>query len=169
MLGDMTAFASLIFGVFFYWTASDAFPPPLADHANGALVLVSAVLFGAAWGATRVARPLHRAGRVPLAQALLAGGAVAGLGGAGAMVLSVLHLDPTAHVYPAILYAIAVWTAVHTIPGVIMQLYCLAGTIFGKVLPTYDAPIWNTVLYWHFLLVTALVSAFVIGALPGMM
>ncbi|SFG83730.1 cytochrome c oxidase subunit 1 [Palleronia marisminoris] len=169
MLGDMTAFASLIFGVFFYWTASEQFPPPLAEHADGALVLASAVLYGAAWGATRVARPLNRDGQVALAQVLLAGGALAAALGAGALVWSILHLDPTSHVYPAILYAIAVWTAVHTIPGIIMQFYCLAGTIFGKIRPTYDAPIWNTVLFWHFLLVTALVAAFTIGALPGML
>jgi len=169
MLGDMTAFASLIFGYFFYWTVHPNFPPPLADHANGAWVALSALCYAAAWGATRVARPINRSGAVVMAQVLLSAGIVLAIAGAAAIMLSVAALDPTSHVYPAILWAIAVWTAVHTIVGIIMQGYCLAGTIFGKVMPEYDAPIWNTVLFWHFLLITALVSTAVVGLVPRMM
>ncbi|WP_036180365.1 cbb3-type cytochrome c oxidase subunit I [Palleronia rufa] len=169
MLGDMVAFASLIFGMFFYWTARPDFPPPQAEHAAGGWVVASALLYTASWAATRAARPVQRRGRVPLAQVLLTAGALTATAGAAALVLSVSGLDPTSHVYPAMLYAVAVWTAAHTVAGVVMQLYCLAGTVWGKVLPEYDAPVWNTVLFWHFMLVTALGSAAAIGLLPRLL
>ncbi len=169
MLGDMTAFASLIFGMFFYWTARADFPPPLAEHAGAGWVAASALLYGAAWGATRAARTLNRHGRGAAARWGLGGGAALGLLGAAALVGSVTGLDPTSHVYPAMLWALAVWTAAHTLAGTVMQLFCLAASIFGKVRAEYDAPIWNTCLYWHFMLITALVSAAAIGLLPRLL
>ena len=78
-----------------------------------------------------------------------------------------LHLDPESHVYPAILWALAVWIAVHSGAGIIMQLYCLAGSLFGKLTPRYDADIWNVSLFWHFVTISALVTCAVVGLMPG--
>ena len=44
MLGDWTAFASLVFVLFFYSKSSESFPPPGAEHALWPLVLAGMVL-----------------------------------------------------------------------------------------------------------------------------
>jgi cytochrome c oxidase subunit 1/cytochrome c oxidase subunit I+III len=81
----------------------------------------------------------------------------------------VLPLDPVSHVYPAVMWALMVWLVAHTFLGVIMQLYCLAGSIWGKMTPRYDADLCNTTLFWHFMVLTALVTGFILGVAPRMM
>ena len=51
-----TAFASLIFGFFFYWTARPDFPPAGADHPEGLWVALCAALLVLAWLAIVTAR-----------------------------------------------------------------------------------------------------------------
>jgi len=168
MLGDSTAFASLVFGAFFYWTSSADFPPAGADYAS--LPWAAAALAGIAtsWAATLAARRRNRQGhdaRIWLMLApLLAAGAIT------ALILSVAlpDLDPKSHVYPAVLWILVVWNVAHLGAGIVMQLYCLAGLTFGKITPRYDAPMWNTTLYWHFVSVTGLVTAIVVAVLPRM-
>ncbi|WP_424932758.1 cytochrome c oxidase subunit I [Amaricoccus macauensis] len=171
MLGDMTAFASLVFGFFFYWTAGDDFPLPGAAHADGTFVAAAALCYLVAWGLTLLARGWNREGEVSRARIALMVAPLLALLGALALVAAVWvpGLDPVAHVYPAMICGFVVWTVVHTIPGVVMPLYCLAGSWRGKLTPSYDADLWNTALYWHFLLITGLVSATVIGLLPRLM
>src|SRR5690606_25359501 len=56
MIGDMTAFASLVFGYFFFWTIHDYFPPA-ASSGPGLLCPLVAWRFGlAVWRATLLAR-----------------------------------------------------------------------------------------------------------------
>ncbi|MGX9854910.1 cytochrome c oxidase subunit I [Limimaricola variabilis] len=169
MLGDATAFASLVFGVFFYWTSNTAFPPPGAEHASGYLVALATAAFAAAWALTRGARGLNRAGRVGLARGALALAPLMTLAGMGGFILSVLDLDPTSHVYPAMMWALMVWIVAHGLVGTIMQGYCLAGSLFGKLTPRYDADLWNVTLFWHFLGLTALVTGAMIGLVPRLM
>ncbi|EYD72475.1 cytochrome c oxidase subunit I [Limimaricola hongkongensis] len=169
MLGDATAFASLVFGVFFYWTSSTAFPPPGAAHASGSLVALATAALALSWALTRGARGLNRAGRVGLARGALALAPLLTLSGMGGFILSVIDLDPTSHVYPAMMWALMVWIVAHGIVGTIMQLYCLAGSIFGKLTPRYDADLWNVTLFWHFLGLTALVTGAMIGLVPRLM
>ncbi|WP_085790746.1 cytochrome c oxidase subunit I [Roseivivax jejudonensis] len=168
MLGDATAYASLIFGVFFYWTARPDFPPDNATHADPAFAALAAALLGGSWAMTRIARGVNRQGDRRTARVLLGLAPVAALAGGAALVLAVWWpgLSPATHVYPATMWAIVVWTCAHIGVGAIMQLYCLAGSIFGKLTPRYDADLWNTTLFWHFLGVTCLISAAVIGLLP---
>lgn len=166
MLGDATAFASLVFGFFFYWTASPDFPPQEATHAAGGFLALAATAFALNWFLTVAARTLNRRGAVAAARACLVLAPLAAAGGAAALIGSVIGLDPESHVYPAILWALAVWIAVHSGAGVIMQLYCLAGSIFGKLTPRYDADIWNVSLFWHFVTISALVSCAVLGLAP---
>ena len=88
-------------------------------------------------------------------------GSVAGLLG------PYLHgMDPTAHVYPATVWILAIWTVVHAITGCIMQLYCLARSVTGRMTARYDQEIVNVSLYWHFLTITAIVAFGVIGLFP---
>ncbi|MGY3436641.1 MULTISPECIES: cytochrome c oxidase subunit I [unclassified Marinovum] len=169
MLGDATAFASLIFGFFFYWTARADFLPEGALHANGAMVAAGTLLLVLSWGATVLAREVNKRGHVGLCRVTLAGGLVATVAGAALMVWSVLALDPTSHVYPAMMWAFAVWLAAHSILAVIMQGYCLAGSIAGKMTPRYDADLCNVALFWHFMGLTALFTGFILGVAPGLL
>ncbi len=171
MLGDATAFASLVFGVFFYWTARPDFPPSGASHADLTLVMLAAAALVSAWALTIGAREANRRSMTTAARIGLAAGPVMGLVGVGLLAASLLGpgLDPTAHVYPAMMWALAVWIAAHTLVGTIMQFYCLAGSIFGKLTPDYDADLWNVTLYWHFLVLMACVAAAMIGFFPRLL
>jgi cytochrome c oxidase subunit I len=168
MTGDLTAFLSVLFGYFFFWTIHEDFPPEGVTGPGWEWPAVAAVLAIAAWGVTVGARLVNKAGKVFLARGLLV----------GAIVLSVLcaaalfagpwstGLDPTAHAYPSIVWALVVWVMLHLAVGVIMHLYCLARSIFGKLTPRYDADLWNITLYWHFTGFSALLTAVVIGGFP---
>jgi cytochrome c oxidase subunit I len=171
MLGDSTAFASLVFGVFFYWTARPDFPPEGADHANLALAALAAAFVAASWGATRIARSQNRRGNVARTRLLLAAAPVLALASAASLVGAVWlpDMDPVSHVYPAMMWALVVWFCAHVLLGVIMQGYCLAGSVFGKLTPRYDADLWNTALFWHFKLIMGLVGIAVIALLPRML
>ena len=169
MLGDATAFASLVFGFFFYWTAQADFPPEGAMHAEAWLVGLAALGLAVSWALTVGARELNRRWAVGAARVCLCVAPLAAAGGAAALVLSVLDLQPSTHVYPAVLCALAVWVTVHAGVGVIMQLYCLAASVFGKMTPRYDADIWNVSLYWHFQVLAALVTCAVMGLAPGVL
>ena len=50
--------------------------------------------------------------------------------------------------------------------AMIMQLYCLARSLAGRLTPEHDIDLHNVVLYWHFLLVTAAVTFAVVGLFP---
>jgi cytochrome c oxidase subunit 1/cytochrome c oxidase subunit I+III len=165
MLADATAFASLIFGFAYYWTSNTAFPPPDSEHAGLVWLAFGTAALVAAWALTLGARTMNRQGRVAAARAGLAAGAAFAAAGMGAMLWSAWStgLDPTAHAYPALVWAILVWIAGHIGLGVIMQLYCLAGSLFGKLTPRYDADLQNASLFWHFMIVTVLAGAATIG------
>ncbi|MER2633130.1 MAG: cytochrome ubiquinol oxidase subunit I, partial [Rhizobiaceae bacterium] len=75
-------------------------------------------------------------------------------------------MDPTSHVYPAIVWILVIWAAVHGGVGVLMQLYCLARSLAGRLTPTHDMELHNVALYWHFMAVTALVTFGVVGLFP---
>jgi cytochrome c oxidase subunit I+III len=167
MTGDGTAFASLVFGYFFYWTIHQDFTGGVAGP--GVFWPMAALaLFATAWAATLGARETNRRANVTAARALLIAGALlsalgcaAGLAGPWSTAM-----DPTAHVYPAIVWILAIWVAIHGGLGIVMQLYCLARSLAGRLTPRYDMELHNVALYWHFMLVTSLVTFGVIGLFP---
>ncbi len=168
MVGDGTAFASLIFAYFFYWTIHPDFPPVELEGPGVTWPMAAAGLMLAGWAATRLARRLNRAGagrsmRAALVAAALltAVGCAAGLAGPAETAL-----DPTRHVYPAIVWVIIGWTVAHAGAGIIMQLYCLARGLAGRLTPEHDIDLQNVVLYWQFMLATALVGFGVVGLFP---
>ncbi|WP_425331332.1 cytochrome c oxidase subunit I [Paracoccus ravus] len=171
MLGDATGFASLVFGVFFYWTARPDFPPPDAPHAALLPSLAAACLFLASWGATRIARGVNAAGSIVPARGLLLAAPILALAGAGALFAAVWlpGLAPTSHAYPAMMWALVVWTVAHVLCGAIMQAYCLARSLAGRMTARHDADLWNTALFWHFLIVTCLVTTAMIALVPRML
>ncbi len=166
MLGDSTAFASLVFGYFFYWTARPDFPPAGALHPDLTLIGLATTGLVAAWALTLTARVVNRAGRVVAARLALVAGVAATLAGAAALLGAIWPLDPVTHVYPATVWALVVWTLVHAGAGVVMQLYVLAGSLAGKCTPNHDADLHNVALFWHFMGLTAVVTAAVIGLFP---
>ncbi|KAA5542620.1 cytochrome c oxidase subunit I [Roseiconus nitratireducens] len=168
MLGDMTAFVSLVFGYFFYWTIHEDFPP---QDARGPgilwpLVSMACVLF--AWAATLLAKRFNRQDSAPRFYGSIAAGATAAVVGALALVGACYfhQMDPTRHVYPAIVCALVLWTVVHLAVGVTMHLYCLARRAASRMTSRYDADIVNVTLYWHFMAVTSLITSLVISLFP---
>jgi heme/copper-type cytochrome/quinol oxidase subunit 3 len=130
--------------------------------------LAAAILTITAWGLTLMARLANARESVLLARVLLLLGVIAGLGSAAALLAGpwTTGLDPTSHSYPAIVWALAIWIALHLGVGVIMHAYCLARSLLGRMTPKYDADLWNVTLYWHFTGFCALVTAAVIGGFP---
>ncbi|MBZ4689286.1 MAG: Cytochrome c oxidase, subunit [Cereibacter sp.] len=171
MLGDSTAFASLVFGVFFYWTAGADFPPEGADHAAWPWSLMALGLLTASWALMLAARGANRRDRTGAARLCLCLAPLLALGGAAAMLAAVMlpDMEPTSHVYPATMWGLTIWTLAHVGAGVIMQLYALAGLVFGRITPRYDAPMWNVTLFWHFLALTVLVTTAVTAGFPRML
>ena len=169
MIGDMSAFASLLFGYFFYWTIhSTAFPPAAGAGPGQFWPAVALMLVLASWGAMLLARRANAADRPGSLRFWLMGSAVLAVAG-GAALLWGPHetgLDPTSHVYPATVWVIAIWTAVHLGVGVIMTLYCLARSAASKLTAAHDIDIHNVVLYWHFALITMTVTVAVLALFP---
>ncbi len=168
MIGDMTAFASLVFGYFFFWTIHDDFPPGPAMGPGLAWPLLALSLLLASWLLTWLARGLNRrdAGTgFHLATALAA---LSALGGATALLAGPWShgMDPTAHVYPATVWVLSGWAALHAVAGALMQLYCIARRIAGRMTAAHDIDIHNVTLYWHFVAITALVTVGVTAGFP---
>ena len=168
MLGDVTAFVSLVFGYFFYWTVHDDFPPDAIPGPGVTWPVVSTVCLVCAWFLVIKARRWNRDDRTFLYHSGLIVAALMSLVGAVALLAGpLLHeMDPTQHVYPAIVWALVGWTALHVGVGVIMQFYCIARRRFQRMTARYDADIINVGLYWHFLLFTVLLTVGVVAGFP---
>ena len=168
MLGDMTAFVALVFGYFFYWTIHTDFPP---DPLPGPGVFwpgLSGVLLLGAWWLTLLARRCNQHDQVVgFYGGLLSAVALAVAGGAALLAGPwVTGLDPASHVYPAIVWVLVLWTVVHIAAGVIMQLYCVARRMAGRMTARYDIDIANVALYWHFSTMTVVITVAVIAGFP---
>lgn len=168
MVGDMTAFASLVFGYFFYWTIHENFPPAGASGPGQFWPVLSGLLILGAWGLTLAARRWNGAGRAGLAQAGLVAGVGLAAAGIGAAVAGpwLNGMDPTAHVYQATVWVLILWLGTHVAVGIVMQLYCLARARAGRLTAAYDIDIWNVSLFWHFVAITAGVTVAVIAFFP---
>src|SRR5690606_30285193 len=168
MLGDMAAFAGLVFGYFFYWTIHADFPPGPARGPGLAWPTIGFALLCLAWALTLLARKTNHQDRPGLTRIILLGGSGAAvLGAAGSFAGPWLAgLDPTRHVYPATVWVLTVWLLFHIGAGLVMQLYCVARSYAARLTAEHDIDIWNVALYWHFLLVTAVVTWAVLALFP---
>lgn len=171
MIGDATAFAGLIFGYFFFWTVHADFPPdPLPGQAGPGMYwpMVALALILSGWALTIAARETNARGQVWFARVALAVAAAAtGAGGlAGLVGPWRTGLDPTLHVYPAIVWVLVIWIAIHAAFGAIMQLFALARSLAGRMTPVYDGDVRNITVYEHFLALSALITFLVIGFFP---
>jgi heme/copper-type cytochrome/quinol oxidase subunit 3 len=129
---------------------------------------MAAMMALARCGATLAARIVNGAGRGAAAQMPLVLALLAALAAGGALLTGpwLTGLEPTAHAYLAIVWALALWTALHLATGALMRGYVVARSLLGRMTPEYDADIWNVILYWHFAVFGALVTAATIGGFP---
>jgi cytochrome c oxidase subunit I+III len=168
MLALLTAFISLVFGYFFFWTVRTDFPPNPAPGPGVFWPVVAAVLLLGAWALTLLARRWNRKDNsIGFYAASLLGGIFAVSGGAALLAGPwFTGLDPMTHVYPATVWILVIWTAAQAAVGVIMQLYCIARRIAGRMTARYDIDINNVALYWHFTALTAAITVAVIAGFP---
>lgn len=171
MLADATAFASLVFCFFYYWTAKPDFPPLGSAYPDAVWLAAGTSLLIASWSLVLAVRKMNRSAKTNLVQSTLAIAILAAIAGTTMIAWSVrvAELDPTAHVYPAMIWAMVIWMGVHIGVGILMQGFCLAASFAGRLDSKHDAYIWNVSLYWHFLIVTVVVTAFVVGIAPRML
>ena len=168
MLADVTAFASLVFGYFFYWTIHPDFPPESMPGPGVFWPTIGAGLLLGAWALTGLARRWNRRDRAVGFYLGLLCAAVLAVAGGGALLAGPWFsgLDPTRHVYPATIWVLVLWTAAHAALGLVMQLYCVARRLAGRMTAHYDIDIANVTLYWHFTAVMAVVTLAVIAGFP---
>ena len=166
MLGDITAYVCLVFGYFFYWTIHREFPPAGAAGPGVFWPVAAAAMLSGAWFLTILARRWNRADRPGWFQLALLAAVVLSVGGSLALLRSVQGMDPTEHVYPAIVWILVIWTVIHAALGIIMQLYCMARRAAGRMTATHDIDISNVTLYWHFVEITTAGTVAVIAGFP---
>lgn len=168
MMGILTAFISLVFGYFFYWTARPDFPP---EGATGPGLWWPSVALGlvlAAWLFTVMARRWNRMDARILFYVALAAAVLLAGGGGAALVAGpgLTGVDPTQHVYGAIVWILAIWCAAHAGVGIIMHAYCAARRLAGRMTAQHDQDIVNVALYWHFVAFETVVTVAVIAGFP---
>jgi cytochrome c oxidase subunit I+III len=168
MLADATAFVSLVFGYFFYWTIHDDFPP---SPTPGPGVLWPGVATGlslGAWLLTLFARQWNA--RDQAVRFYLGLGTATGLSlASGAALLAgpwLTGLDPKTGVYPATVWVLVAWTAFHVTIGFLMQIYCLVRRAAARMTARHDIDIRNVTLYWHFVALTVVITGGVIAGFP---
>jgi cytochrome c oxidase subunit I+III len=168
MLADITAFVSIVFGYFFYWTLRQEFPPPSAPGPGVLWPTVGLGLLLAAWALTIFSRRLNRRDRAGTFYAAMGSATILSAAGSYAFIAGPLlsRMDPTDHAYSATVWLIAIWTALHGCLGIIMQIYCIARRAAGRMTGRYDIDIQNVGLYWHFVAITAAVATTVLAGFP---
>ena len=168
MLGDLTAFVSLVFGYFFYWTIHEDFPPDGAPGPGVFWPVVAAGLGLTSWVLTLLARRWNRRDSRPAFYGAIGAAALLAIAGGGALLVGPWRngMEPTEHVYPAIVWVLVLWTALHVGMGAVMQLYCMARRLAGRMTAEYDIDMANVTLYWHFVALTVAITVAVVAGFP---
>jgi cytochrome c oxidase subunit I+III len=168
MLASQAAFWCLIFAYFFYWSLRPDFPPAGTDGPGAIWPAAGAMLLLAAWGLTLTARSQNRADRAAGFYPFLALAVVSAAAGSGALLAGpwLTGLSPTRHVYDATVWLLAIWSSLHVFTGVIMQCYCLARRAAGRLTSAHAIDIEDTVVFWHFVAFTVVVTTIVIAGFP---
>jgi cytochrome c oxidase subunit I+III len=168
LLAAFTAFLSLVFGYFFFWTLREDFPPDPTPGPGLLWPMVGLALLGAAWALTALAYRWNGRDAAPAFYAGLIAAAVAATLGIAALVAGpwTTGLVPSSGVYAASVWLLVIWAALHGALGVVMQLYCVARRLAGRMTARHDLDIANVTLYWHFTAVTALITVAVVAGFP---
>jgi cytochrome c oxidase subunit I+III len=168
MLADTTAFVCLVFGYFFFWTIHDDFPPSAGEGPLVEWIVAGAVLLLTAWALTFAARRTNRADRASGTYAALAVAVVCAAAGGAALLAGpwLAGLDPTAHSYPAIVWLLLAWNALHSVVGIIMLSFCIIARARGRLTARRDLDLHNVTLYWHFVALMVAITALVVAGFP---
>ena len=168
MLADITAFVSIVFGYFFYWTLHKDFPPA-SIPGPGVIWPVAGLLASLfAWALTLRSRTWNRQERPGMFYAGMGIAVLSAVFGVYALLEgpSQAAMDPEEHVYPALVWLLAIWSAFHVAVGIVMQLYCIARRYAGRMTSRYDIDISNVALYWHFVAITVATSVVLMAGFP---
>jgi cytochrome c oxidase subunit I+III len=168
MLADATAFVCIVFGYFFFWTIHDDFPPDRPTGPGVFWPVLGGSLTCAAWLLTVLARRWNRRDRARrFYLGLVGASALAIAGGVGLLAGPwTTGLDPAAHVYPATVWLLVAWCALHIGVGVIMVLYCVARRWRERMTAEHDLDIHVVALYWHFTALMVAITVIVTAGFP---
>ena len=168
MLAVLTAFVCLVFGYFFFWTIHDDFPPDPSSGPGVVWPVIAACLLFGAWGLTMLARRWNKRDWAVGYYVGLLGALGLAVAGSAALLAGpwLTGLDPKSHVYPATVWLLVIWTVLQVAVGLIMQLYCLARRMAGRMTAQHDIDMSNVALYWHFTLLTVVITVAVIAGFP---
>ena len=168
MLADITAFVSILFGYFFYWTLHADFPPASIAGPGVFWPIAGLLALLAAWILTILARAWNRMEKPALFYSSIGTAVLTALFGIYALLAGPRQaaMNPEEHVYPAMVWLLVSWSALHVAVGVIMQLYCAARRYAGRMTGQYDIDISNVTLYWHFVAITVGATVVVIAGFP---
>lgn len=170
MMGSSTAYASLVFAYFYYWTVLPAWPPSGAPELASWWGWVAALAAIAAWACQTAARLLIVRERAILARLFLALSVPGTLLAALLLIAGPLWdgLEPTSHAYPAMVLVLCGWSVLHLAAAAVMQLYCIARSLAGYLTPSHDMDLWNATLFMHFTAWTAVMTVVLIHFFPMM-
>jgi cytochrome c oxidase subunit I+III len=170
MLAVIAAFASLVFGYFFYWTLRPDFPPAAIQGPGVLWPAIGVGLLGSAWALTILGRRWNKQDSAGAFYMGLSAAVILSIAGAAAMLAGpwLTGMNPTEHVYSATVWLLVIWNVLHAVVGVIMQLYCLASRAAGRMTGRYDIDIQNVALYWHFVAVTAATTFIAVSVFPSL-
>jgi cytochrome c oxidase subunit I+III len=168
MLADITAFVSVVFGYFFYWSLRPEFPPKSLATPGWIWPVAGLVLLLAAWLLTILAKRANVRDNSQLTYAALGAAMATALGACYAFIAGPHQaaMDPTEHVYSATVWLLAIWTSLHCAVGVVMHGYCVARRAASLMTAKFDIDIHNVLLYWHFVAITGTVTTVVIAGFP---
>jgi cytochrome c oxidase subunit I+III len=168
MLAAFTAYVCIVFGYFFFWTVHTDFPPAHASGPGWLWPLASLLLFVGAWLATLLARRCNARDAARWYYVCMIASLALACGAGAALIAGPLttHMDPTRHAYEATVWLLVAWTVLHLAVALIMSLFCLAARAAGRITARYDIDLHNTVLVWHFTLLTAAMTVAVIAGFP---
>ncbi|HXW07482.1 MAG TPA: cytochrome c oxidase subunit I [Vicinamibacterales bacterium] len=168
MLAVLTAFISLVFAYFFFWTIHTDFPPDPTPGPDPFWPALGGGLALAAWALVMLARRRNRADDARSTYAALASASLlAGTSGAALIAGPWLaNLDPQQHVYPATVWLLLIWSTGHLALGILMNAYCVARRLAGRMTADHDIDLANVGLYWHFCTLTTVITVAVVAGFP---
>jgi cytochrome c oxidase subunit I+III len=152
----------------FLLDGSRGFPPCLRTGPRDLLALCGGGVAPGFLGADSSRAPVDRGDTAVTFYAGLVAACLLSLTGGAAILAGpwLTGLDPTEHVYAAIVWLLAIWVALHAATGLIMQIYCVARRIAGCMTARHDIDIWNVSLFWHFAAITVVITVAVIAGFP---
>jgi cytochrome c oxidase subunit I+III len=167
LLALFTAFLSLVFGYVFFWTLREDFAANPAAPGVPWPAASLGLLVGS-WALTALAYRWNGRDAATAFHAALAAAIVLAAAGIAALIAGpwTTGLVPSSGAYAASVWLLVAWTALHSAIGIVMQAYCVARRLAGRMTARHDMDIANVTLYWHFTAVTALITVAVVAGFP---